>query len=666
MEENAISLIEDADIPLRTIRARYPALPEPVTLRHDLIDYVFEQIPDEKYRNYWLTLQEDVINRIDYRPYCRPAVLQIEPTNTCNLSCALCPVGKGALGRPPRHMSLDEFKKIVDETEHHAMLLVLWDWGEPFMNPELTKMIQYATDRDIRTVVSTNAYSLRQKELATEVLQSGLSTLIVAIDSPRPAAYREFRKRGSLPQALEGLKQVVAAKRATGSQTIINLRMVVTRQNERDVKRMQELGRQIGVDVFTIKTANPGYEREGSDAKFVPRNPRYRRLEYKPGTWQRVRVKEECRRLWSMINISSDGNVIPCCYDYNGSMKVGNVFEDSFGEIWEGERLASLRKYAHTDRESLPHCSQCIDNYKHMPHGMFCEPPSDPQGPPLALRFYIRLYTHTPEPIRLIARKLKRLVQRREACDPGSSAEASPSFPASASAIYPLGLPLPADYETGFRSYPIFDRKAASIGNLASHASVLTKDTSPHPPHVHDEEEILFLLAGEVDLIFHDKAGPTGVRTERLRAEQFVYYPAGFAHTLRAVSNVPANYVMFKWKSDLRQERDVLPFMRYDVQEREAFPPAEEGFQPKLAFEGPTGYLTKLQCHVSTLAPGAGYEPHIDDYHVGIIVIRGELETLGKRVLPYGIIFYSAGEPHGMRNSGQSTAKYVVFEFHGR
>ena len=30
------------------------------------------------------------------------------------------------------------------------------------------------------------------------------------------------------------------------------------------------------------------------------------------------------------------------------------------------------------------------------------------------------------------------------------------------------------------------------------------------------------------------------------------------------------------------------------------------------------------------------------------------------------MIFYAAGEPHGMSNPGRVTAKYVVFEFHGR
>ena len=54
----------------------------------------------------------------------------------------------------------------------------------------------------------------------------------------------------------------------------------------------------------------------------------------------------------------------------------------------------------------------------------------------------------------------------------------------------------------------------------------------------------------------------------------------------------------------------------------------------------------------------------IDAYDVGIIVLEGEVETLGERV-SQGVIFYRAGEPHGIRNPSQSMAKYIVFEFHG-
>lgn len=51
---------------------------------------------------------------------------------------------------------------------------------------------------------------------------------------------------------------------------------------------------------------------------------------------------------------------------------------------------------------------------------------------------------------------------------------------------------------------------------------------------------------------------------------------------------------------------------------------------------------------------------------MAIVVLRGEVETFGRRLKPHGLIYFAAGEPHGMRNPGKGPAYYLVFEFHGR
>jgi quercetin dioxygenase-like cupin family protein len=172
-------------------------------------------------------------------------------------------------------------------------------------------------------------------------------------------------------------------------------------------------------------------------------------------------------------------------------------------------------------------------------------------------------------------------------------------------------------------------------------------------------------MGGEVDLILPDERNAKEERRRRLRPGQFVYYPAHFAHTLQTVSEDPANYLMFKWYTDETGTESPLAFGHFDIFDHAQSLEVQEGFHPRPVFAGPTAYLRRLHCHTSTLTPGAGYEPHIDAYDVAIVVLEGEIETLGERVGPYGVIFSPAGEPHGIRNPGEAVAKYLVFEFHG-
>jgi quercetin dioxygenase-like cupin family protein len=229
-----------------------------------------------------------------------------------------------------------------------------------------------------------------------------------------------------------------------------------------------------------------------------------------------------------------------------------------------------------------------------------------------------------------------------------------------------MNLPLQPDEIKGWKPYAIFRGPTKSLKDLDCHVSVLNPDHVPHLPHSHKEEELLLLLRGEVDLLFPNTQSPYGNIRQNLKAGQFVYYPSGFFHTLQTVSETPANYLMFKWHAPSRKNGGALEYGLFSMNEHVAGGSLREGFCYREIFRGPTAILGKLQCHISQLAPGAGYEPHIDPYDVAIIVLEGEVETLEKRVGAHGVIFYAAGEPHGMRNSGSSTARYIVFEFHGQ
>ncbi|MGD9332227.1 MAG: cupin domain-containing protein [Desulfobacterales bacterium] len=232
------------------------------------------------------------------------------------------------------------------------------------------------------------------------------------------------------------------------------------------------------------------------------------------------------------------------------------------------------------------------------------------------------------------------------------------------SCIKRLELPLELPPGVSWKPTPLFRGSAKGIWDLSCHASVLEVGKSPHPPHAHNEEEILIVLCGEVEAILPEKKHLDGSERQRLFPGRIVYYPADYPHTLQTVGEAPATYLMFKWKGREENEPKALSFGVYSLQEN--WPQNRKGFALSLLFEGPTRHLGKLHSHASSLAPGAGYKAHADQYNVAILVLEGEVETLGERVCPGSVIYYAAGEPHGMSNPGSVPARYVVFEFHSR
>ena len=76
---------------------------------------------------------------------------------------------------------------------------------------------------------------------------------------------------------------------------------------------------------------------------------------------QAASVKKTCGRPDSgPLQIQWNGEVIPCCYDYNNKIVLGNAFEQPVLDVLNGAKYRLLR-YAHrTGRFNLfPYCDQC-------------------------------------------------------------------------------------------------------------------------------------------------------------------------------------------------------------------------------------------------------------------------------------------------------------------
>ena len=226
-----------------------------------------------------------------------------------------------------------------------------------------------------------------------------------------------------------------------------------------------------------------------------------------------------------------------------------------------------------------------------------------------------------------------------------------------------LSLPLSEAKEGGWIPYSQFKGPTASLDFMGCHVSVLSPGCCPHPPYAHIEEELLIILEGEAEIQIAASPHDQHPVKEVLRPGQFSYYPAWQHHTLKNVSSQPVTYLMFKWVAG--SNAIATPHLKVGTHDCRALLAEDDtrDFAPRRLFDASTEWLHRFHCHATRLKPGGGYDAHIDAYDVAIVLLSGSIETIGQTIENKGVVYYSAGTLHGMRNPGQDIARYLVFEF---
>ncbi|MBI4317614.1 MAG: SPASM domain-containing protein [Chloroflexi bacterium] len=296
------------------------------------------------------------------QPLALPTHLQVEPTNRCNLRCLVCPTVTGEMKRARGDMLATHFERLMDEVGESLLLLLLWEWGEPFLNAGLCDLIAAAKRHGVKVVTSTNGHFVQSRARAREVIESGLDTLVFALDGVTGESYQKYRRGGKFNRVLSSIRILTETKWTLRAiSPLVVLQFIVLRHNEVEIEPAIDLARTLGVDVLTFRTANP-YHRE-FEATYLPEDPRYRQFEYVPGTNDRKRKPNTCKRFWNMPAVQWDGRVSHCEFDVNGEFELGNAFHSSLAEIWRGHRYRMARQAFATHRPITRPCRECIYNF---------------------------------------------------------------------------------------------------------------------------------------------------------------------------------------------------------------------------------------------------------------------------------------------------------------
>ncbi len=331
-----------------------------------------------------------------------PRVVDLQLSNICNMSCTMCYDGANP---PPKKLDLQVLERFAQEALPTALSITPFSGSEPLIVTwELTKKL--AERFDLELDIITNVQFLDAKKFAE--LEPHVSSLTFSIDSHMRDIYERIRLRSNPDKVFENLPRAVRLCREHGIEPFANV--VLMTENAAWIEETVAFLADQGCSTVRLLAFHTPFgssqDRSYSDA-IVHMSPEWVRWKLEQ-VWQvakdkRIQVLFEglhrqsrdfreaperfrpdrrglhgvgqelpfyhpgyCALSVDRVKVSTDAEVHPCCVAEGEDLKLGDLREQGFHDIWNGSNAQDLRRAMLTlDLPEL--CKHCCHHTANLP-----------------------------------------------------------------------------------------------------------------------------------------------------------------------------------------------------------------------------------------------------------------------------------------------------------
>lgn len=241
-------------------------------------------------------------------------------------------------------MKLSDFRKLLDENPW-IREIELSNYGEIFLNPELSAIMREAFDRDVRLYADNGVNLNRVNEcLLEDLVRFKFQSMACSIDGASCETYRVYRVGGNFETVIENIKTINRLKEKHRSKYPYLLwQFVVFGHNEHEIPTARKLARELGMD-FRLKLSWDMNFSPVRDRQFVMKQFGLRaatRKEFKQ-VYGVDYCQPYCNELWDLPQVNWNGELLGCSRNFWGDFG-GNAFESGLVNVLNDEKIEYAR-----------------------------------------------------------------------------------------------------------------------------------------------------------------------------------------------------------------------------------------------------------------------------------------------------------------------------------
>lgn len=290
-----------------------------------------------------------------------PVSCEIDPSNLCNHACHWCYFGDS---RKVRKANLDKgvlFKLIDELAAGKTRSITFTGGGEPLLNPATIEAIMRARKKGIRVGLVTNGGLLDQEK--NKIIVSCCDFVRISLDATDTVSHMRLhrprnRQADNFEKILENLRRLVILRRKFNKDITIGVGFLIHKENYKELPGLAKRLKKIGIDYLQIRPIVMPQDNSltriwmkafrhvqktisFSDKKFhvFPIDYRYHEMINQGRNYQC------CHTHKLLAVVGADGNVYMCSlFRGNSKFSFGNLYKQSFAQIWRGERRRAIMR----------------------------------------------------------------------------------------------------------------------------------------------------------------------------------------------------------------------------------------------------------------------------------------------------------------------------------
>lgn len=298
-----------------------------------------------------------------------PIYIEISLHGSCNHRCTYCALD--FMKYQFRSLDADLLKKRISEMSHFGVKSIMYAGeGEPLLHKDISQIIKYTKESGIDVAITTNGVLLKESVI-DEILEK-TTWIKVSINGATKKTYAAIHRASpdDFDKVMRNMSYAADLRRKKNYGCALGMQLLLLPENSVEVVHLAKKAKDLGMDYLVVKP----YSQHPLSKTTKYKNIKYGKYLQLADELNRLNDKQfsvifrihamkkwddagrnykHCLALPFWAYIDAGGNVWNCsAYLTDERFKVGNIYNDTFRQIWNSKKRHHLVRWVENQLDS--------------------------------------------------------------------------------------------------------------------------------------------------------------------------------------------------------------------------------------------------------------------------------------------------------------------------